>query len=137
MKTETFIDTSGFYALLVRRDEMHRKAARILKTAAKSKTTFVTTDYVLDETATLLKARSLAHLLERFFEIVISSGACRIEWMDAERFESTVADYLKVRDQGWSFTDTFSFLLMKQLQLSRALTKDHHFREAGFVPLLT
>lgn len=136
MKSETFIDTSGFYALVVRRDDKHRNAKGVLNKAAKKHTTFVTSDYVLDETATLLKARGLDHLLERFFEIIFSSGACRVEWMDPERFEATVADFLKYRDHGWSFTDTFSFRLMKELRLTRALTKDEHFREAGFMPLL-
>ena len=35
-----------------------------------------------------------------------------------------------------SFTDCTSFLLMKELGLREALTKDAHFAEAGFVPLL-
>ncbi len=33
MGSETFIDTSGFYALLVERDEMHRRAAGSLEQA--------------------------------------------------------------------------------------------------------
>ena len=136
MKNDTFVDTSGFYALLIRRDEKHGKATRILKKASRDRATFVTTDYVLDETATLLKARGHGHLLDRFFEIIFSSGACRVEWMDPERFDATVADFLKYRDHGWSFTDNFSFRLMKELQISAALTKDKHFREAGFKPLL-
>jgi len=54
MASETFVDTSGFYALLAERDEMHERAARILRQAEHRRATFVTTDYVLDETVTLL-----------------------------------------------------------------------------------
>ena len=136
MKNETFVDTSGFYALLIRREDKHRKATRFLKNASKDRGTFVTTDYILDETATLLKARGHAHLLDRFFEIIFSSRACRVEWMDPERFDATMTDFLKYRDHGWSFTDCFSFRLMKELRISEAITKDKHFREAGFTPLL-
>ena len=57
MASETFVDTSGFYALLVEREEMHERAARILQQAQRRRAKFVTTDYVLDETATLLVAR--------------------------------------------------------------------------------
>ena len=55
-----FIDTSGFYSLLVRRDGMHQKAPAIMERADRERTRFVTTDYVLDESITLLKARGRA-----------------------------------------------------------------------------
>jgi len=57
MAGEIFIDTSGFYALLVRRDDQHDNALHAMRKAAKKKQRFVTTDCVLDEAATLLMAR--------------------------------------------------------------------------------
>lgn len=136
MANEIFADTGGFYAILVKADDRHRPALRILKESQRRKRGFVTTDYILDETATLLQARGFAHLVEQFFQIVEQSKACRIEWMDAERFQATKALFLKHADQGWSFTDSFSFLIMKQLRLRDALTKDMHFEQAGFNVLL-
>lgn len=136
MANEIFADTSGFYAILVKSDDRHRPALRILKDAQRRKRGFITTDYVLDETATLLQARGFSHLLEEFFRIVEESRACRIEWMDSERFRATKALFLKHSDQSWSFTDSFSFLLMKELRLRDALTKDMHFDHAGFNVLL-
>ncbi len=79
MAHEIFVDTSGFYALLVQRDDKLAEAALILHTAGKKKRGFVTTDYVLDETTTLLKARGLGHKLHDFFEIVFASAACQQE----------------------------------------------------------
>ena len=136
MKSKQFIDTSGFYALLARRDSKHAKAEAILRNAAKKRFTFVTTDYVIDETATLLHAKGLSHILPELFDIVFESKACTIEWMDQDRFLKTRTFFLKHRDHSWSFTDCFSFVIMKELHLSEALTKDKHFKEAGFVPLL-
>jgi predicted nucleic acid-binding protein len=135
-KAETFADTSGFYALLVRGDRMHARASALLDRAAQSGGRFVTTDYVLDETATLLKARGHRHLAEAFFEIVFASAACQIEWMDPDGFAQTRQFFLKHADQDWSFTDCFSFLVMRVLKLRDALTSDAHFRQAGFNPLL-
>ncbi len=97
----------------------------------------MTTDYVLDETATLLKVRGHAHLLSAFFDIVFASQACRLEWTDAEQFINTRILFLKHIDHDWSFTDCVSFRVMKKLRLSEALTKDEHFEEAGFTALLT
>jgi len=130
------VDTSGFYALLVQRDRWHARAKGLLASAAQSGGRFVTTDYILDETATLLKARGLGHLVDAVFETVFASAACRVEWMDPGRFEQARRFFRKHQDQDWSFTDCFSFWLMRLLGLREALTSDKHFREAGFVPLL-
>ena len=136
MEIETFVDTSGFYALLVERDPMHARTRAILHRAETSRSGFVTTDYCLDETATLLKARGLGRLVAPLFESVFASKACRIEWMDPDRFEQTRQFFGKHQDHPWSFTDCFSFCLMRELSLTDSQTTDEHFRQAGFKPLL-
>lgn len=136
MANEIFVDTSGFYALLIPTDDRHDAAQAILRTAQRRKRGFVTTDYVLDETATLLKARGCRHLLPAFFARVDGSHACRTEWMDAERFADAKTFFLKHDDQDWSFTDCVSFLVMKRCRLRDALTRDGRFQDAGFVALL-
>ena len=136
MARDIFVDTSGFYSLLLKRDDRHGQASRILDQSSKKRRAFVTTDYVLDETATLLKARGHSQLLHAFFDTVFASRACRLEWTDAERFTNTRTFFLKHLDQNWSFTDCVSFRVMKQDRLREALTKDQHFEEAGFIALL-
>ena len=136
MGNETFIDTSGFYALLVKLDDKHDAARSFMRSAARRRLRMVTTDYILDETATLLKARGHGHLLAALFQTAVESRACRIEWMNPERFSSVAAFFAERSDQGWSFTDCFSFLVMKEARIGQALTKDAHFHEAGFIPLL-
>jgi predicted nucleic acid-binding protein len=115
---------------------MHARASAILTRAAQSGGRFVTTDYILDETATLLRARRHGYLAGALFETVFSSRACRVEWMDPESFAQTRGFFLKHHDQDWSFTDCFSFGLMRRLRIHDALTTDAHFRQAGFNPLL-
>jgi len=136
MSREVFVDTSGFYAALVGRDDKHGEADAILRKGATAGTRFATSDYILDEAATLFKARGLGHLTDALFDTISSSEVCRIEWMDTERFEQTRRFFAKHGDQPWSFTDCFSFCLMKELSIRDALTKDEHFRQAGFRPLL-
>jgi predicted nucleic acid-binding protein len=136
MANEIFVDTSGFYALLIKRDDQHLAASLILREARRRKRRFVTSDHVLDETATLLKARGHVHLLSAFFNTMLASQACWIEWTDPDRFHDAQAFFLKHADQAWSFTDCLSFRIMKNLSLRDALTKDVHFHEAGFVILL-
>jgi predicted nucleic acid-binding protein len=115
---------------------MHERARVILEQAGRSGGRFVTTDYILDETATLLKARDYGHLAESLFGTVFASAACRVEWMEPDGFTQTRRFFLKHHDQAWSFTDCFSFCVMKALGLRDSLTTDAHFRHAGFNPLL-
>ncbi len=136
MAREIFVDTSGIYSVLVKNDDQHVRAAQILKTAEHGKRQFVTTDYVLDEAVTLLIARGHRSLVAPLLTATLESDACRIEWTDSDRFSQTSDFLLKRLDHSWSFTDCLSFVVMKQLRLREALTKDHHFEEAGFVPLL-
>jgi predicted nucleic acid-binding protein len=136
MAHEIFVDTGGFYALLVQRDDRHAEATRILQSAANEQRGFVTTDCVLDETATLLVARDCGHLLRDFFDTVFASAACAVVWTDAERFHAVKDYFLKHVDQHWSYTDCLSFRVMKERRLRDALSKDVHFEQAGFVALL-
>jgi predicted nucleic acid-binding protein len=129
---DIFADTSGFYAILIQRDPMHTRARELLARAARSSFRYITTDYILDETATLLRARGHGDLAEAFFQNIFSSAACQIEWMDPERFGQTRQFFAKHQDKSWSFTDCFSFLVMRGLGLRDALTSDAHFRQAGF-----
>lgn len=136
MANEVFVDTSGFYAMLVRGDDRHTAAQRVLREARRRKRGFVTTDYVLDETATLLKARGRPQHLSPFFEKLDASQVFRIEWTESDRFHEVRAFFLKHADQTWSFTDCLSFRVMANLHLRDALTKDGHFQHAGFKVLL-
>jgi len=135
MDSEIFVDTSGFYALLVKEDEAHAKAADFVRHAA-GKRRFLTTDYVLDETATLLKARRQREVLKPFFAVVLASEVCRVVWMDPELFATAHTFFLKRGDPAYSFTDCVSFLVMRAQRIKGALTKDAHFRQAGFDVLL-
>jgi uncharacterized protein len=136
MASEIFADTSGLYALLVSADDCHTRACAVLAAAAKRKTRFVVTDYVIDETATLLRARGHGSATEDLFETVLSSRACSIEWMERDRFDRARTLFLAHGDKEWSFTDCFSFVVMKELRIRDALTKDRHFSAAGFHALL-
>jgi predicted nucleic acid-binding protein len=136
MANEIFVDTSGLYSLLVAGDDGHKAARAILEGAAKVKRRFITTDYVLDETATLLLARGYNQLVAPMFEATLESSACAVEWSTPTLFNRTVAFLQRHLEHGWSFTDCMSFCVMKDRRLRDSLTKDVHFQQAGFVALL-
>ena len=136
MANETFVDTSGFYSLLVHRDRNHAAAADYMARAARDQVRFVTTDYVLDEAVTLLKARGHGKLIGPLFDAIDNSATMRMEWTTSERFDEARRFCIRHADKAWSFTDCVSFLVMQSLSLIAALTSDRHFAQAGFQVLL-
>jgi predicted nucleic acid-binding protein len=131
-----FIDSGGFYALVSAESAAHKNAIAIMEESRRTRRRAVTTDYVLDETATLLRARGLTNQLKEFLRLTETSQALSIEWMTPDRFAAVRTFMLKHLDQEFSFTDCASFVVMRELRLMDALATDKHFRIAGFNPLL-
>lgn len=130
-----FVDSSGWYAVLNQTDGAHKEACRIFKSRAV-KSTLLTTEYVLVETATLLRARKVPHLERNLFTLVDATSRLQVVWSSLPFFTHARDFFLKHQDHGWSFTDCTSFVLMREEGLRDALTTDRHFKQAGIVPLL-
>jgi hypothetical protein len=92
----------------------------------------VTTDYVVDETLTLLRMRLGLPAAEAWWSQIEASSRVRWQWIDAARAEKARAVFFRHRDKQYSFTDCTSFVVMRELRLKQALTTDRHFRQAGF-----
>ncbi len=133
---EVFADTSVLYALIDGRDAHHAKAAALVSELLASASRLATTDYVLAETLNLAKARRGPLVAHRILELIEQSAGIRVEWIGPERFESTKRFFRKHADHDYSFTDCTSFVVMRELGLTDALTTDRHFSEAGFKVLL-
>ena len=125
----------GWFSL-IKQDSAHALTVAAFRRCAELRQTLATTDFILDETASLLKSRGYGHFCGPFFDAVFSSLGVRTEWVDEERFFRTREYFLKHSDHDYSFTDCSSFIIMKELGACEALTKDAHFREAGFRALL-
>lgn len=128
-----FVDTAGWTAAADEADPQHEVVCSLRDEWLKAGGTFVTTDYVIDETLTLLRMRMNIKAAETWWGQVEGSSRVRIEWMNAARTERARAMFFRYRDKSFSFTDCTSFVVMKELRLRKCLTLDGHFRQAGFV----
>ncbi len=92
----------------------------------------LTTDYVIDETLTLLRLRLGLGVAEDWWHSLAASKRVQRESIHEERAERARGIFFRYRDKDFSFTDCTSFALMREMRLRQALTTDRHFRQAGF-----
>ena len=133
---DVLMDSAGFFALWDAADEHHAAATRLQADLVRKHRRFLTTEYVVDETVTLLLVRHSHAAAVDFLDTIERSESLRLEWIGPERFHAAGALFRKHTDKEWSFTDCVSFATMRELQVRDAFTTDHHFKQAGFVPLL-
>ncbi len=92
----------------------------------------IVSDYVLDETATLLMNTKGGEVAASFLDEVLNSKSVRLIWVDPQLFHRAVRAFKSSGSRGWSFTDCTSFELMTELNIKQAFAFDRHFSEAGF-----
>lgn len=130
-KKGIFVDSSMFFALVDENDQFHQKAVQIWQTLKKQKVQLITSNYMLNETFTLIRSRRGAKVVDDFRKSLTDIYNIRI-------IRVTVADEAGAWDwflKDWSklsFNDCVSFALMKRLELKQVATFDEHFQRAGF-----
>jgi predicted nucleic acid-binding protein len=134
---EVFVDTSGLYALVDKSDTRHRQAREVVEKLLRAGRRLVVTDYVVTEAVNLANARSGSRVAVRVLDLVEQSAGIRIEWIGSARFDKTKAFFRRHADHLYSFTDCSSFVIMRELRLTEALTTDRHFVEVGLRTLLS
>lgn len=125
-----FIDTSGFYALLVASESEHESVSNAFRHAVEKGRRLVTTNYVLVETTALLQhrlgldpVRDLEHRIAPIVSIV---------WVTQELHTRAVTRLFRTDKRRVSLVDVVSFLTMEQEGVDEALGLDSDFAAEGF-----
>lgn len=127
-----FIDTGAFIAKYFNRDQYHQRAVEIWNRIGANGENCITSNFVLDETFTLLARRAGYEFAIQRARNIYASHALKIIRPD-EKDELSALDFFnKYADQDVSFTDCISFVLMKREKIDRAFSFDRHFQLAGF-----
>lgn len=125
-----FVDTGAWFASLIPTDPDHEAAAAWL---AANREPLLTTDYIIDETLTLLRVRGQRRRgLEagaRFF----AGELAGIHYLTAEQLAAAWNVFRDFDDKDWSFTDCTSKIVIEALGLTTAFSFDQHFRQFGGV----
>jgi len=127
-----FIDTCAFLARYLSHDQYHNNARAIWKKLRSSHESCFTSNFVLDETITLLGRRAGYDFAFQRAKNIYASRALTIFRPD-KKDELRALDYFgKYADQHISFTDCISFVLMRREKINRVFSFDRHFEMAGF-----
>ena len=135
MADKLFIDTWGWLALRDRREHRHADAALLYTHHRAQGGIMYTSDYVLDETFTLLFRRlpfTQASDSIQTIEQAIEQGYLILERITPSRFEAAKVLRLKFDDKpDISFTDLTSMVVMVEAGIAQIMTADAHFAHVG------
>ena len=128
-----FVDTSAWYAMVVESDPHH---ATVNACLADNTEELITTDYVVDETLTLLRARSRSRKAVELGAAFFSDRIASVYKLTEADLNATWAVFSKFADKDWSFTDCSSKVVMEKLRIGTALSLDKHFAQFSDIIVL-
>lgn len=135
MKKKLFIDTWGWVVIHNRQEPRHAEVKAFYRKFRLQMGMIYTTDYILDETLTLLFRRlpsRLAKEIVTYLDEATQKGYLSLEWITPERFETAKDLRLRFLDKPTiSFTDLTSMAVMAELKIESILTADAHFEQVG------
>lgn len=129
---EVFLDSSWFKAVIDEKDDFHTQANLILDRLEKEESILVTSNYVLDETFTLVRVKCGLEKCRKLNEYLRDLGEqLRIERVQTKD-ERLAWEWFWEPWSKLSYTDCTSFAVMERLGIKQVATFDEHFIKAGF-----
>ena len=123
-----FVDTGAWFAMAVPSDQDHAIIAQCFSQSTES---LLTTDYVIDETLTLLRARGYDQRALALGAEFFNGSIAEIHYLSEADVRAAWEIFRQYGDKKWSFTDCSSKIVIEQQQITRAISLDHHFRQFG------
>jgi predicted nucleic acid-binding protein len=132
-----FVDTVGWIALVHREDNLHQEVTNVYRDIGRVRR--ITTDAVLVESCNAFSnatMRPLALALMEKIEKAEDIDVLEVIHVSEELIKEGWELFKNRMDKEWSLTDCISFIVMKNMGVSKAITSDHHFEQAGFTILI-
>lgn len=134
---EIFIDTWAWCALINKRDSGHKAAQRANKDLVNQGYLYITSNFILDESYTLIRSRVGYKAAVEFGEKIkklVELGMVKIIRITKEVEDLAWDLFIKYPDmEDLSFTDCTSFAVMNQLNIKEVFTNDDHFEHLKFI----
>ncbi|MEA5517579.1 DNA-binding protein [Limnoraphis robusta] len=125
-----FVDTSAWFASVVPSDPDYQAVSIWMRQNTED---LLTTDYIVDETLTLLRARKETARSLAMGQAFFSGQLGTLYFLTEADIQLTWQVFSQFSDKEWSFTDCSSKVIIEKLQISKALSLDNHFRQFGSI----
>lgn len=116
-----FVDTGAWYASMVPSDPQHQ---RVLEFLRSNPLPLVTSEFVADETLTLMRARGENARAQTLGRQLFDLDVYNLFEVNRDRVRRAWQLFRDQPDRRWSFTDCTSKVLMDDLHIHKALTFD-------------
>lgn len=136
LANKIFVDTSFFIALMNNRDAAHPMAIKLQEQMSKQAIQKVTSEYILLELCDGLAKLNYRSFAIQLIDLLEQDASFQIIPTSSEITQAAWALFKSRLDKEWGLTDCTSFVIMEKLNITSALTTDHHFKQAGFEALL-
>jgi len=127
-----YIDTGAFIARHLKRDRYNEIALTLWKDLQTKKERYFTSNFVLDETFTLLGRRAGYNFASQRAHNIYLSDTITILRPNREDELKAIDLFEKYSNLKVSYTDCISFVLMSRNKINKVFTFDKHFELAGF-----
>jgi predicted nucleic acid-binding protein len=121
-----FVDTSAWYAAYVPTDPQHAAVSAVIQSQSRS---VITSDFIVDETITLLLARGERTRAANFARDVLITGIVPLEFVSLADLVGAYHVLLQYHDKKWSYTDCTSFVVMQRRGIGQVISLDQDFRQ--------
>jgi predicted nucleic acid-binding protein len=131
--TAFFVDSSAWVALMVQRDQHHRTAREFLRGLAGGDK-LITTNYVMQETVTLLLHRGYRAQTRALRDMWLGAETSRLLstiWIGAREHEASWDILFDYNDQDFSFVDCSSVAVCRAQGITDVFGFDNDFVIAG------
>lgn len=126
-----FVDSSAFLSLESPDERSHRKVRNAFEELVGAKAGFLTTNFVFDETYTLILTRLGRSDAVKWGRNVKAGKLVQVVRVDEDQEEKAWEIIQKFSDKDFSYTDATSFAVAESLKIEEALSVDHHFHQYG------
>ncbi|MCX8009478.1 MAG: PIN domain-containing protein [Patescibacteria group bacterium] len=129
---KVFLDSSMFKAVQDDHDEFYEIALPLWNSLLQKEIELVTSNFILDETYTLIRAKCGRQKSLDFRTILLRAGDHFIIERVTIEDEGNAWEWFEKDWKGLSFTDCVSFAMMNRLGITTVASFDRHFQKAGF-----
>jgi len=127
----TLVDSSAFLAIEDPSERSHSQASGALQALVAGKARLLTTNFVFDETYTLILTRLGRGRAVEWGEAFKAGKLVQLVRVQEEHELAAWEILLTFGDKNFSYTDATSFALAESLEIKQAFSLDEHFRQYG------